>query len=322
MKRERRKNGKRIHLVPLIPGIYAAILGMGLARVEIYGLQGGTVSIRLLGGLVIAGLGMLGIWDGIRDLLQSKEKTTPHAPADQYIFSNIEGKRSAHIRPEELQTQITAVAESENQKEISLQFLPPRPISDVERLEQVLCINGGSERPLFLVAVLQAENGTNSARLKDVTLPQAVDCLERLLTGSLEDFSSWQPAVFQWNHANNKIQNTQKLTIQGQERREVYRFFTGRDLELAIDGLEEGKYQWMSMASRFVVFYAFPSQEDNHITLRLTLSPNKNPRSFEKDGTATQVKFWLIQMISNGLPEQLYGWREVDVPEKQRKVEK
>lgn len=136
------------------------------------------------------------------------------------------------------------------------------------------------------------------------------------MTGGLEDFSGWTPTIIKQNPNANAAQPQQQLTLFFQERHETHRFFTRRDLELAVDGLAAGKYRRVELAFRFVSFDAFPSGEKNSVTLRLTLRQQQAQRAFEKTGTPTQVKFWLNQMLDNGIPEQLYGWQEVAVPQK------
>lgn len=306
---------KKFHLVPLIGGGYAAILGLGLLRTAIFGSPGGISWLRLCGGLAITGLGFFGIWDGVRDRMEEKNHPAKQKPAEQYIFIDAQGKRSSCATSEDIQTQLKAIA-SQSGGCIALQLLPPRPVPGAGRLEQIRCFSYGSEKPLTLLAVLQTEHRTKKGYLTEANLPQAAACFELIMTGGLEDFSGWTPTIIKQNPNANAAQPQQQLTLFFQERHETHRFFTRRDLELAVDGLAAGKYRRVELAFRFVSFDAFPSGEKNSVTLRLTLQQQQAQRAFEKTGTPTQVKFWLNQMLDNGIPEQLYGWQEIAVPQK------
>lgn len=306
---------KKLHLVPLLGGGYAAILGLGLLRTAIFGSPDGVSWLRLCGGLAIAGLGCYGIWDGVRDRINEKNKPAQPKPAGQYIFTDAQGRRSSCATSKDIQTQLKAIA-SQSEGCIAMQLLPPRPVPGAGRLEQLRCFSNGSEKPLTLLAVLQTEHRTRKGYLTEANLPQAAACFELIMDGGLENFSGWTPTVIKQNPNANAAQPQQQLTLFLEERHEAHRFFTRRDLELAVDGLAAGKYRRAELAFRFVAFDIFPSAEKNGVTLRMTLRQQQATRAFEKAGTPTQVKFWLNQMLDNGLPEQLYGWQEVAVPQK------
>ena len=67
--RKNSRTGKRLRLIPLIVGGYGAFLGFGLAVIGLAEMKEGIGIVRFLIGLGLAGFGLLGIWDGVRDLI-------------------------------------------------------------------------------------------------------------------------------------------------------------------------------------------------------------------------------------------------------------
>lgn len=310
MKKERRKREKKIHLVPLIVGIYIVFLGFGLVRIGIFDFIDSGVPIRFLLGLVMTGIGLFGIWDGVRDLLDSrkKQKEQTEAPASQYVFINVEGWRSSNVSPQQLQEQLKIVEEKGGARNISLSMLPPFPVPGKGNLARVFCISGAYELPLCLAAVFQLDNGEEQTLMKEMETEQAQAFLEWVLNGDPGDFSGWRSAELKWESKNMPVHK--RLTLIGEHYRNDYEFFSGRDLELAIEGLGEGDYLRVELVVGELFLYALRSQEEEAcITLHLSIAPEGSRREFEKTGTVTQAKFWLIQMINNGL--KLYDWQEV-----------
>ena len=74
MMRKNNRTGKRLRLIPLILGSYGAFLGFGLVTIGLAEIKEGIGIVRLLIGLGMAGFGLLGIWDGVRDLMKPEKK--------------------------------------------------------------------------------------------------------------------------------------------------------------------------------------------------------------------------------------------------------
>lgn len=311
MKRERRKREKKIHLVPLIAGCYAALLGLGLIRIGLFGSQGGVAPLRLLGGLVITGFGLLGIWDGLRDLYKS-QPAPDKTPAPQYIFIGVDGKRTSSISPELLRTQLATVIEAGGDAKVVLHILPPLPVSGGQYLDQLHGICGDGEKPLCLIGFLQSDDAAKKgmARLKAMELEQAAALFERLLARQSADFSDW--GVLEVEQRQGTRPSYQCLTVFGESWRNDYRFFSDKDLELALQGLADGKYRRVELTFDGIAFHAYSSQEQQAmITLRMLIRQEEQLRMFEKTGTVTQVNFWLVQILDKGTLEGVYGWQEV-----------
>ena len=121
--RKNNRTGKRLRLAPLILGGYGAFLGFGLMAIGFAEMTEGIGIIRLLLGFGMEGFGLLGIWDGVRDLVKP-DKRQKQAPASQFILTDISGNRSSNVTVEALQKQLESLMESDKGGVFKLQVLP------------------------------------------------------------------------------------------------------------------------------------------------------------------------------------------------------
>ena len=110
MMRKKNGTGKRLRLTPLILGGYAAFLGFGLAVIGLAEIREGIGIVRLLIGIGMAGFGLLGIWDGVRDLV-GPDKKSEQSPASQFILTDTSGNRTSNVTVEVLQKQLESLME-------------------------------------------------------------------------------------------------------------------------------------------------------------------------------------------------------------------
>ena len=64
MRKTNNRNGRRLHLVPLVLGVYGALLGFGLVLAGLGDLNGVVGPIRLLLGLAMIGFSVSGTVSG------------------------------------------------------------------------------------------------------------------------------------------------------------------------------------------------------------------------------------------------------------------
>ena len=121
--RKNNRTGKRLRLAPLILGGYGAFLGFGLMAIGFAEMTEGIGIIRLLLGFGMEGFGLLGIWDGVCDLVKP-DKRQKQAPASQFILTDISGNRSSNVTVEVLQKQLESLMESDKGGVFKLQVLP------------------------------------------------------------------------------------------------------------------------------------------------------------------------------------------------------
>ena len=185
--RKNNRTGKRLRLVPLILGGYGAFLGPGLAAIGISEMNKGIGIVRFLIGLGMAGFGLLGIWDGVRDLVRP-EKRQKQAPDRQFILTDTSGNRSSNVTAEVIQKQLENLMESDNGGVFKLQVLPPFAVQETGNISQIFCIFHEGFR---LTVFLDESKGGYESYHKSAAFDEAKDWFEKLLTGSA-DLSAWK----------------------------------------------------------------------------------------------------------------------------------
>jgi len=344
------KNKKRLHIIPLVLGIYGGFLGLGLIAMGLVQIREGVGIIRFVLGLGMTSLGLFGIWDGVRDLIRP-EKKAEKAPASQFVFTDTSGDRHSHITSELLREQLDILAQSEDYKSFHLQALPPLPVAEHGMLKQISCVLHNS---IILVAFFETPEDGYRICQKTTDPDSAAKWLEQLLAGR-PDFSEWQKIetdvpsgredalsdedvssgeqdaalkeadtepdaqTFFLNQllADRKGQLTywhKLLIIFGESWHDEHRFFSARDVELAVEGVCEGKYLKIALEWGPQIFELFPGVENDLTVIWHATNPaTKVTRFLARTGTVTQVNFWLIQYLERGFFEDMSVWTDITV---------
>ena len=187
MMRKNNRTGKRLRLTPLILGGYGAFLGFGLIVIGLAEMKEGIGIVRLLIGLGMAGFGLLGIWDGVRDLVRP-DKKPEQASVSQFILTDIFGNRTSNVTVEILQKQLESLMESEKGGVFKLQILPPFPVQEIGNISQIFCI---FHEVFRLTLFLEESKGGYESYHKSAEFDEAKEWFEKLLTGSA-DLSGWK----------------------------------------------------------------------------------------------------------------------------------
>lgn len=385
MMRKNNRTGKRLRLTPLILGGYAVFLGFGLIVIGLAEMKEVIGIVRLLIGLGMAGFGLLGIWDGVRDLV-GPDQRHKQAPASQFILTDISGNRTSNVTAEALQKQMESLMRSDKGGVFKLQILPPFAVQETGNISQIFCMY----HQLFRLTVfLDESKGGYESYYKSTGFDEAKDWFEKLLAGgadlsgwkkiengydeeeessgeedaeweensicpgetedSLEDTDEAAEPVADFNKPDSlrnteeiragkseadtrqteehiksfwqQLQREQKgqmrnwrqlLVIFGESWHDEHTFFSARDVELAIDGIHEGKYtkvflEWGTQALDF-----FPGVQNDLMVIWCTNNTGKgNTRFLVKEGTVTQVKFWLVNYLNQGVFEEMSGWADI-----------
>ena len=185
--RKKNRTGKRLRLTPLILGGYGAFLGFGLIVIGLAEMKEGIGIVRLLIGLGMAGFGLLGIWDGVRDLVRP-DKRPEQAPVSQFILTDTSGKRTSNVTVVILQKQLESLMESEKGGVFKLQILPPFPVQEIGNISQIFCI---FHEVFRLTLFLEESKGGYESYHKSAEFDEAKEWFEKLLTGSA-DLSGWK----------------------------------------------------------------------------------------------------------------------------------
>ena len=384
MMRRNDRTGKRLRLTPLILGGYAAFLGFGLIVIGLAEVKEGIGIVRLLIGLGMAGFGLLGIWDGVRDLIKP-DKKSEQVLVSQFILTDTSGNRTSNVTVEVLQKQMEILMENNKGGVFKLRILPPIAMQEIGNLSYIFCIY----HKLFrLTAFLDESKGGYESYHKSAEFDEAKDWFEKLLTDSA-DLSGWKKIEneyddeeesseeedTEWEESRNpgetedsqedtdgksdtiadfdrsdalinteeaaggkseadtrqteehiksfwqQLQREQKgqmrnwrqlLVIFGESWHDEHTFFSARDVELAIDGIHEGKYtkavlEWGTQALDF-----FPGVQNDLMVIWCTNNTGKGDTRFlAKEGTVTQVKFWLVNYLNSGVFEEMSGWADI-----------
>ena len=104
----------------------------------------------------------------------------------------------------------------------------------------------------------------------------------------------------------------QLLVIFGESWHDEHKFFSARDVELAVEGIYEGKYQKVVLGWGTQVFNLFPGVQNELMVIWCTNNTGKgNARFLAKEGTVTQIKFWLVNYLNHGFVGEMSGWADI-----------
>ena len=389
--RKKNKTGKRLRFVPLILGLYGAYLGFGLVLIGLSEMNEGIGVVRLLIGIGLAGFGLLGIWDGVRDLVRP-DKKPEQAPKSQFILTDTSGNRSSNVTVETLHKQLESLMESEKGGLITLQLLPPLAAEEIGNISQIFCMY---QETFLLTAFLDESKGGYESYHKSGDLDETKNWFEKLLSGnadlsgwkkmentppweedvdeeegSEEEDARWREEDTEWEEEStgwegedarsrkadicldekdshfeeeaprfeeaeetvevteetveafwHQLQRDQKnqmrnwhqyLIIFGESWHDEHRFFSARDVELAIEGIHEGKYTKALLEWGTNAFDLFPGLQNDLMVIFCTNNTGKGQTRFlAKEGTVTQVKFWMVNYLDHGFLEEMNGWADI-----------
>ena len=383
--RKNNRTGKRLRLTPLILGGYGAFLGFGLIVIGLAEMKEGIGIVRLLIGLGMAGFGLLGIWDGVRDLVRP-DKRPEQAPVSQFILTDTSGNRTSNVTVEILQKQLESLMESEKGGVFKLQILPPFPVQEIGNISQIFCI---FHEVFRLTLFLEESKGGYESYHKSAEFDEAKEWFEKLLTGSAdlsewkkiengydeeeessgEEDAGWEEDSICPGETDDSLEDTneaaepaadsdkpdslinteeaaagkseadtrqteehiksfwqqlqreqkgqmrnwrQLLVIFGESWHDEHTFFSVRDVELAIDGIHEGTYTKVFLEWGTQAFDIFPGVQNDLMVIWCTNNTGKgNTRFLAKEGTVTQVKFWLVNYLNSGVFEEMSGWADI-----------
>lgn len=331
MKRTQKKNRNRLHLIALLLGAYGACLGFGLVLAGLDNAGEAIGTIRLLLGLGMMGFGFYGVWDGIRDKIRPQAKPELKSPT-QYILTDASGNRTSNVTAEKICEKLKKLRAGERDS-FHLQLLTRLDVPRWGILKQISCT---AQSALALLAFFQTPEG--GWKLCSRTMdPEAAEAWFRQLLEDSPEFSVWDDS---WELLEEVPEGTQeakdsknqefrarvlrdqagvytvwrrRLIIVGKAWRNEHRFFTARDVELAAQGVFEGKYQYATLEWGSSSFDMIPGLEDQLQVIWCTnIRDDTVRRFFRKEGTVTQVKFWLIQYLNEGTMNEY--WDEIAAP--------
>lgn len=323
------RNRKRLHLVALLVGIYAIFLGFGLVLAELEHMGEAIGSIRLLFGLGMTGFGLFGVWDGVRDIIRPPAEHELKSPT-RYILTDVSGNRTSNVTAEMIRDEVGKLRAEEGNS-FHLQLLTHLDIPEWGALKQISCT---AQPSLTLLAFFQTPEGGWKLRARTMDPEAAADWFRKLLEDS---FSGWDDG---WETLEEVPEKTReigdpedqefgdrvlrdqagvytvwhrRLIIVGNAWHNELKFFTVRDVELAAQGVLEGKYQYVTLEWGPSSFSLIPGQGERLQVIWCTnVWSDKVRRFFRKEGTAFQVSSWLVQYMNEGTMSE--AWDETTAP--------
>ncbi len=104
---------------------------------------------------------------------------------------------------------------------------------------------------------------------------------------------------------------TLTLSERGGATRE-YRSFTGRDIELAAEGLAEGKYIVVYLRDRAdYIYLRAGTAEDGRVTVNVSRPGPDRLRVYETKCTDRQAKKYLTDWAAGAFSEDLSQWKDI-----------
>lgn len=330
MKKEHDRKGRRLRFIPLILGIYGAFLGFGLMAIGLAEMKEGIGILRLLLGLGMAGFGLFGIWDGVRDLIRPNKKPEK-PPVSQFILIDISGNKTSNVTMEQLQEQIKNLVENQEGQSFQIQILPPPSIQKLGKLKKISCIY---QDAILLLAFFVGDTGGYWISRECTGPDMAEEGFRSFLDGNT-DFIGWEKTkidayqgvtgadsekikAFGQEFLNQRgranVSWHQLLLIFGESWHDEHKFFTDRDLALAVEGVHKGTYQKVVLEWGNEAFYILPGVNSEVKAVWCTNLAEKGDSHFLMiEGTATQVKFLLVYYLNEGSFEDVSDWEDITV---------
>lgn len=225
-----------------------------------------------------------------------------------FVLINGKGQRTSRVDMDQVEEQLGLL--TEYGAHFGVDLLEP-----VEMAGQGMLTHMGAgllEEGLVLTAVLRQDDGTYRGFGQPVSAQEARAVFERLLGGQLPDLSGWQPlrAV---EEESEQQRPRAKLTIRdagGSTR--SYTSFTRRDLELAGEGLSNGKYrQIVVMAGAFYIQLTAGDQTDGRVTVCASRPGPDELELFETKCSDRQARQWLLDFGDGRFSSDFKDWKNI-----------
>jgi len=263
------------------------------------------------------------------------ERSAPTPAAGEvagFVLTRIDDQRTSRVTKELLAEQMEALAPGQR---FVLSPTPPVPAGMkqiapgvVEELIALNCVCHGNGT-IYLAAILKTSGSEAPPRgfgMLGVERSQALEVLTGLLrTHQAPDVfgEGWQAIQVQVAQGQEQEKSAPYLNITdgaGVSRR--YERFSRRDVELAAQGVADGKYQeailWLP--PRLIMLDA-GGKEDGRATLQFSLPQNGAFRTYREKTTGRRAAEWFVGCLDGRLPEGFDRWKEV-TKEWEKRVEK
>lgn len=229
-----------------------------------------------------------------------------------FVFSDLRGQHTSRFDRSTVAEQLAGL--TGETRPVGLELLEPAPVpglNGVSLAGLAACVLDGR---LTLVAKLRMADGRHqffarAAGEQEVQSAFAV-LMERRQIPDLSDLSMWQPYMM----ANRGRQPQQKKLIYSDSRGSTREFthFSRRDVELAGEGLANGKYTVAALyaGARYLYLQA-GNQMDGRVTANASRPDQDALRVFETKCTDRQAQAWLLAMYEGNFDPDFSQWKDI-----------
>ncbi|MCI9156464.1 MAG: hypothetical protein HFF44_05900 [Lawsonibacter sp.] len=236
----------------------------------------------------------------------------------QFTLIDLNGQRTSRFDRSTIEDQLTGLKQPGQHFELEPTELIPMPGLAGVALSRLSA--GIANQGLTLVITLKcsAEPYTQEAVYKALAKPVSereawqtfADLLERRRPPAFDRESGWQPlqaAEQPGQQARAKLMLSDRT---GATRE--YESFTRRDVELAGEGLAEGKYTVVALfAGPRYLYLKAGDQSDGRVTANASRPDPDKLRVFETKCTDRQAKAWLLEMFEGIFDPDFSRWKDI-----------
>ena len=215
-----------------------------------------------------------------------------------------------------------------------IQILPSLSVQEKGALKQISCLYQSmyEEGPIVLTAFFEKADTSYQICQKNMESDIAEAWFQQLLEGC-PDFAGWErteeiivpentenqqneekAAWYQLSRDPNGVMTYwhQLLIIFGENWHDEHKFFSARDVELAVEGVQTGKYQKAVLEWGVDGIDIFSGRENDLMLIwRVYAGKERDQQFLAKEGTVSQVKFWLMQYLKEGDFGDMNSWANI-----------
>lgn len=242
---------------------------------------------------------------------EDRERSAAGSNPD-FVLTDLNGQRTSRFDRRTVEDQLTGLKAPGARFSLEPVETIPVPGLNGANFSRLEC--GITNQGLTLIAVLKMAGGLYQAFAKPVGEKEAwktcADLLERKQLPDFSNLSQWQPL-----QAVEQPRQRARARLSLSDRTGVtrdYDSFTRRDVELAGEGLAEGKYTVVALfAGPRYLYLKAGDKLDGRITVNASRPDPDKLRVFETVCTDRQAREWLLQMSEGIFNPDFSQWKDI-----------
>lgn len=226
-----------------------------------------------------------------------------------FVLIDLQGRRTSRFDRRTVEDQLTGLTGQGARFALEPVEVIPMPGLNGVNFSRLECAVTGAG--LTLVAVLRMAGGSYQALARPVGEGEAWQAFADLLEKKrVPDTAGWQ-LLQAAEQSRQQVQVRLSLSDRTGATRE-YNSFTRRDVELAGEGLSDGKYTVVALfAGARYLYLKAGDQLDGRITVNASRPDPDRLRVFETKCTDRQAREWLLEMFEGRFAPDFSQWRDI-----------